>query len=75
MQTRVILLFALFVVMAVFYASVTKDGASTIATKLQVQTEMFNQLNEQGSNGQDGASTSSGNWTLMLFVLSARDGK
>lgn len=46
MQTRVYLLFILFVVLAAFYASVTRESAPVIASKQQAQTEMFNQLDE-----------------------------
>lgn len=60
MQTRVYLLFILFVVVAVFYAT-TRDGVSAISTELQAQTEMFDQLNEFESDRSEIASTSSGN--------------
>ncbi len=60
MQTRVYLLFILFVVLAVFYAA-TRDGVSTITADFQAQTEMFDKLNEFGSNRQDIDSTASGN--------------
>ncbi len=59
MQTRVYLLFILFVVVAVFYAT-TRDGVSAISTGLQAQTEMFDKLNEFGSETPEIASTSSG---------------
>lgn len=60
MQTRVYLLFILFVVVAVFYAT-TRDGVSAISTELQVQTEMFDKLDEFNSETPEIASTSSGN--------------
>jgi len=60
MQTRVYLLFILFVVVAVFFAT-TRDGVSTITTEFQTQTEMFDQLNEFGTERSDISATSSGN--------------
>ena len=60
MQTRVYLLFILFVVVAIFYAT-TRDGVSAITTDLKAQTEMFDKLNEFGSETPEIASTSSGN--------------
>lgn len=60
MQTRVYLLFILFVVVAIFY-STTRDGVSAMSTKVQTQAEMFDQLNEFESERPEIASTSSGN--------------
>jgi len=46
MQRRVFLLFTLFVVLAAFYASVTREGVPVITAKQQAQTKQFNQLDE-----------------------------
>lgn len=46
MQPRVYLLFILFVVLAAFYASVTRESVPEMAAKQHAQTEMFNQLDE-----------------------------
>jgi len=46
MQRRGYLLFILFVALAAFYASVTRENVSMITAKQQSQTERFNQLDE-----------------------------
>ncbi len=47
MQTRVILLFVLFLVVALFYDSVTRQNMPNIEAKQKVQTEMMNNLDER----------------------------
>jgi len=46
MQRRGFLLFILFVVLAAFYASVSREGVPVITAKQKSQTERFNQLDE-----------------------------
>jgi hypothetical protein len=40
-------LFILFVVLAVFYASITRQNVPAISAKQKAQTDMLNQLDEQ----------------------------
>ena len=47
MQRRAILLFILFVVLAVLYASVTREKLPAFTKEQQKQTETFNRLDEQ----------------------------
>jgi FlaG/FlaF family flagellin (archaellin) len=60
MQRRVLLMFALFVVLAGFYASVTRENVSMIQSEQKVQTEMFNQLDEQALSQAKNSTSSSG---------------
>jgi hypothetical protein len=46
MQRRVILLFILFVVLAGFYASVTRTSMPALTGKQKAQTEQFNQIEQ-----------------------------
>jgi hypothetical protein len=46
-QRRVFLLFILFIVLAVFYASITRQSLPAISTEQKAQTDMLNQLDEQ----------------------------
>ncbi len=55
MQRRVFLLFTLFVVLAAFYASVTREGVPVITARQQAQTERFNHLDETVLAKQDHA--------------------
>jgi hypothetical protein len=47
MQTRVILLFLFFLVVALFYNTVTRQNMPNIEAKQKVQTEMLNNLDER----------------------------
>ena len=47
MQTRVILLFVLVLVLALFYNTVTRQNMPNIEAKQKVQTEMLNNLDER----------------------------
>jgi len=58
MQRRAFLLFVLFVVLAAFYVSATRENVPVIAAKQQEQTERFNQLDEQVLNPQGKATES-----------------
>jgi len=46
MQRRVLLLFVLFLVLAAFYATLTRQSMSDIASRQRAQTEAINQLEE-----------------------------
>ena len=61
MQRRVYLLFVLFIVVAGFYASVTRDNVPSIQSEQKAQTEMFNQLDERALSRVQNSSSSSGN--------------
>jgi hypothetical protein len=47
MQTRVILLCVLFLIVALFYNTVTRQNMPNIEAKQKVQTEMMNTLDER----------------------------
>lgn len=47
MQRRAFLLFTLFVVLAVFYASVTRERLPTISTEQESQTRQLERLDEE----------------------------
>jgi len=46
-QTRVVLLFVLFLAMTLFYSTMTRQNMPNIAAKQKVQTEMMNNLDER----------------------------
>ena len=46
MQTRILLLFILFLALAVFFATMSRQNVSDIASKQQAQVETMNQLDE-----------------------------
>ena len=47
MHTRVILMFVLFLVVTLFYSTVTRQNMSGIGAKQKAQTEMMNNLDER----------------------------
>jgi hypothetical protein len=47
MQIRVILLFVLFLVVTLFYSTVTRQNMPNIGAKQKAQTEMMNNLDER----------------------------
>lgn len=51
MPRRVFLLFILFLAVAGFYASVTRESVPRIASRQQVQTEQFNQIDSVAISG------------------------
>ena len=60
MQQRVILLFLLFVVLSVFYASFTGDTVPTMSERQQAQTEMFENIEENALKRPDASNDFSG---------------
>lgn len=60
MQQRVILLFVLFVVLAAFYASVSRQSVPVITQKQRAQTELFDEMDANALNRTDTDAQASG---------------
>ena len=59
MQRRVFLLFILFVVLAGFYASVTRTSVPVLTGKQRAQTEQFNQIDQVAVSAKEQGSVPS----------------
>jgi len=64
MSRRMILLFVLFLVVALFYSVVIQQVMPNIKAKQKAQTEMMNNLDEQAL-----AKIQSGNWFAFVAVI------